>query len=129
MLAGEYRLNLAVADIAEQVETVSGKGIDFRSVPKLDGRARAKMARGRMEQHLVLFNPNERPHLSHILAHECARMLRQLRPSVSSYRSGQTGQTAPTSSGTRTWGDDSVRALCYSSRGRPRTTLTSITSS
>jgi len=79
VLAGEYRLNLAVADIAEQVETVSGKGIDFRSVPMLDGRARAKMARGRMERHLVLFNPNERPHLSHILAHECARIVRMFK--------------------------------------------------
>lgn len=75
-LADEYRLNLAVPDIVERVERVSGKRIDFRPTPKLDVRARTKMARERMSRHVILFNPKEWPHLSHIIAHECARILR-----------------------------------------------------
>jgi hypothetical protein len=78
-LADEYRLNLAVTDIVEQVERVSGKEIDFRPAPKLDVRARTKMARQRMARHVILFNPKEWPHLSHIIAHECARILRMLK--------------------------------------------------
>jgi hypothetical protein len=77
-LAGEYRLNLAVLDVAELVEEVSGKGIDFRPRPKLPVRAQSSMARHKMERHVIMFNPKERPHLSHVLAHECARILRML---------------------------------------------------
>ena len=77
-LADEYQLNLAVLDIVEQVEQVSGKAIDFRTIPGLRVRAQSSMARQRMAQHVILFNPKERPHLSHILAHECARILRML---------------------------------------------------
>ncbi len=77
-LADEYRLNLAVLDIADRVKEVSGKGIDFRPTPKLGVRARTKMARRQTPQHVIFFNLKERPHLSHILAHECARILRMV---------------------------------------------------
>ncbi|MFW6116235.1 MAG: hypothetical protein ACOC6F_00775, partial [bacterium] len=77
-LADEYRLNVAVPDIVEEVERVSGKEIDFRPTPKLEVRARTQMARERMQHHVILFNPKEWPHLSHIIAHECARILRML---------------------------------------------------
>jgi hypothetical protein len=77
-LADEYHLNLAVPTIVEQVEQASGKGIDFRPAPKLQVRARTKMARQKMPQHVILFNPKEQLHLSHLLAHECARILRIL---------------------------------------------------
>ena len=75
-LADDFRLNLAVPEIAEQVEQVSGKGIDFRPDPKLGVSARTKMARRRMAQHVILFNPRNRSHLSHLLAHECTRIWR-----------------------------------------------------
>jgi hypothetical protein len=77
-LSDQYRLNLAVLDVAEQVEQVSGKEIDFRPTPKLRVRAQSSMARQKMARHVIQFNPKDRPHLSHILAHECARLLRML---------------------------------------------------
>ena len=75
-LAQKYRLNLVVPSIAERVEQVTGKEIDFRLKPKLGVRAITSMARQSMDRHVILFNPNEAPHLSHVLAHECARILR-----------------------------------------------------
>jgi hypothetical protein len=75
-LADQYRLHLAVVTIAEEVERVSGKPVDVQPTPGLDVRARLRMARSGMPHHVVLFSPMERPHLSHLLAHELGRILR-----------------------------------------------------
>ena len=75
-LAEKYQLNLAVPSIAERVEQVTGNEIDFRLKPKLRVRARTSMARESMDRHVIFFNPNQAPHLSHVLAHESARILR-----------------------------------------------------
>lgn len=75
-LAVQYRLHLTVLNIAKEVEHVSGKPVNVQPTPGLDVRARLRMARSGMPHHIVLFNPMERPHLSHLLAHEFARILR-----------------------------------------------------
>jgi len=75
-LADQYRLHLAVLTIAEDVEQISGKAVDVRPTPGLDVRARTRMARAGMPHHIILFSPKERPHLSHLLAHEFARIVR-----------------------------------------------------
>lgn len=75
-LADQYSLHLAVLAIAEEVERVSGKAVDVRPTPGLDVRARTRMARAGMPHHVILFSPKERPHLSHLLAHEFGRILR-----------------------------------------------------
>lgn len=74
-LTDQYRLHLAVVTIAEEVERISGKTVDVRPTPRLGVRARTRMARAGMQNHIVLFDPKERSHLSHLLAHEFTRIL------------------------------------------------------
>ncbi len=72
----QYALHPHVQEIVNEVETKTGKPIDFRSQPGLSAAATTKVARQRMSRHILIFDPAQAHRLNHLVPHECAHIFR-----------------------------------------------------
>lgn len=75
-LSTKYSILPVVKDIVNQVRDLTGKDIDFRISNKISVYSTTKVARERMNEHVVFFKEDVSDRLSYVIAHECGHILR-----------------------------------------------------
>jgi hypothetical protein len=78
-LAAGHELLPDVFEIAQLVSETTGKEIDFRPADNLSVTATIKIARERMERHILYFDRHAADRLNYVIAHESGHALRMLR--------------------------------------------------
>jgi len=77
-LSSRFCILPVLSEIIENVREVSRKDIDFRAVTRLPTYASTKIARDRMERHVIYFRENIADRLTYIIAHECGHIIRMM---------------------------------------------------
>lgn len=77
-LSSNFHIQPALAEILDRVREISRKDIDFRVAARLATYASTKIARERMESHIIYFREDVVDRLSYIIAHECGHIVRMM---------------------------------------------------
>ncbi|HEU4341935.1 MAG TPA: hypothetical protein VFU31_10225 [Candidatus Binatia bacterium] len=77
-MSNDLNLLPPVLEIIERVKAVSGKEITFRPAPDQLVPATSKIARARMPQHIIKYQPKMVQRINHLTAHECGHILRTM---------------------------------------------------
>lgn len=67
-----------VREIIQRVKEISGKEITFRPAPDQLVPATSKIARARMPNHIIKYQPQMVQRINHLTAHECGHILRTM---------------------------------------------------
>jgi len=83
-MTADLNLLPPVLEIIQRVKEASGKDVTFRSAPDQLVPATSKIARARMPQHIIKYQPQMVQRINHLTAHECGHILRTMEadPSV-----------------------------------------------
>jgi hypothetical protein len=73
-----FNLLPSVREIIQRVKEVSGKEVTFRPAPDQLVPATSKIARARMPQHIIKYQPKMVQRINHLTAHECGHILRTM---------------------------------------------------
>jgi hypothetical protein len=77
-MSDDLNLLPPVLEIIQRVKEISGKEITFRPAPDQLVPATSKIARARMPQHIIKYQPQMVQRINHLTAHECGHILRTM---------------------------------------------------
>jgi hypothetical protein len=77
-MSDDLNLLPPVREIIQRVKEVSGKDVTFRPAPDQLVPATSKIARARMPQHIIKYQPKMVERINHLTAHECGHILRTM---------------------------------------------------
>jgi len=82
-LSQEYEIEQAVKEVVKKTHDITGKEIEFELLINLDTDGSTKIARERMDKHIIMVKENNTARVNHVIAHECGHIMRMLeaRPS------------------------------------------------
>lgn len=77
-LTSNYNINDSVIKIIDDIKILSGKDVDIQLLDNLQVDGTTKIARKKMEKHIIKINRSRTMLASHIIVHECGHIKRMM---------------------------------------------------